>query len=198
METRESRLLSGILEQADQSAQQLVEDAKRQAAVILEEAKQKAEREVEQERKALDQKLQQVQMRLQANMASAKRRALLRYGDERYRMVLERCLSYLDARTVSAHLPAWIAEAAIGLDLKEAKVAASVQCPVTEDQLKKACALVKKVTGSDIILHLDPKPIRSLGVVVSSMDGMVSFNNQVEIRLRRQDRMVRSMIQEYT
>ena len=198
METTDSRLLTGILEQADQAAKKILQEASQQAKAIVEEANKRAMSEIEAERRALELKMKQVQLRLQANMASAKRKAILRHGDDLYQEVLGRVISLLDAKTIEPYLPQWIAEAALGLDLKEAKVSSSTQCPVTETHLAMATALIKKATGSTIVLHLDTKPIRSLGVVVSSLDGMVSFNNQVEIRLRRLDRVLRAMIQVHT
>ncbi|MDD3456696.1 V-type ATP synthase subunit E family protein [Sphaerochaeta sp.] len=198
METTDSRLLTGILEQAEQSAKKTLQEAKQQASAIVGDAKKKAESEMEGLRRELAQKLKQMDLRLQANMTSAKRKAILRQGDEKYQQVLARVQSMLDAKTIEPYLPQWIAEAALGLDLKEAKVASSPQCPVTETHLKTASELVEKATGSSIVLHLESKPIRGLGVVVSSLDGMVSFNNQVEIRLRRLDRVLRAMIQEHT
>nr|WP_319474624.1 ATPase [uncultured Sphaerochaeta sp.] len=198
METTDNRLLSGILEQAEQTAQRKLEDSQRQAARIAEEAQLKVEREIASLRKDHEQKLRSIELKKQANLASAKRKANLRQIDESYQQVLRRVTSLLDASKVAQHLSTWIAEAAIGLDLKEAKVAFSRQCPVKEDHLKEAASLVLEATGAKIALHLDPKPVQGLGVIVSSMDDTVSFNNQVEIRLRRFDRVVRSMIQEHT
>jgi len=198
METTDNRLLSGILEQAEQSAQKKLEDAQRQATRIAEEAQLKVEREIASLRKDHEQKLRNIELKKQANLASAKRKANLRQIDESYQQVLKHVTSLLDAKKVAQHLSTWIAEAAIGLDLKEAKVAFSRQCPVKEEHLKEATFLVQEATGAKITLHLDPKPVQGLGVIVSSMDDTVSFNNQVEIRLRRFDRVVRSMIQEHT
>ena len=198
MESSDNRLLEGILSQAEKAAKKTEEEAQLQAQRILEEAKVRAKHEIELEQKTHQQKLQQVELRLQANMASAKRKASLRQIDESYQSVLRRVHERLNSKVIAPHLTEWIAEAAIGLDLKEAKVAFNTQCPVTEVHLKEASDLVKKVTGSEVILTLDPKPIRSLGVVLSSLDDSVSFNNQVEIRLRRYDRVIRTMIQEHT
>ncbi|MXI87742.1 ATPase [Sphaerochaeta halotolerans] len=198
MDTTDNRLLSGILEQAEQTSKKTLEQAQKQASNILEQAQRRADKEVAAEQKTVEQKLQQIQLRLQANMGTAKRKASLKKIDESYQAVMNKVLSYLNAKTVSDHLPQWIAEAAIGLDLVEVKVAFSPQCPVTNEHLDKAKALVRKATGSDITLHLDSKPIRGLGVVVSSMDDTISFNNQVEIRLRRFDRDIRSLIQEHS
>lgn len=198
MESSDSRLLEGILSQAVKTAQKTEQEAQLQAQRILDEAKVRANHEIELELNAHKQKLQQVDLRLQANMSSAKRKASLRQIDESYQSVLRRVHEKLNGKTIAPHLAKWIAEAAIGLDLKEAKVAFNAQCPVDEATLKEACDLVKNATGSEVKLILDPKPIRSLGVVLSSLDDSVSFNNQVEIRLRRYDRVIRTMIQEHT
>lgn len=198
MESTDNRLLDGIIRQAQETARKTEEDARLQAAKILEEAHLRSDKELEAERKASQQKLRQVELRLQANMASVKRKASLRQIDESYLSVMRRIREKMQCKMIEPYLSSWIAEAALGLDLKEAKVSSSKQCPVTEKHLKEAAQLVKKHTGSEVVLSLDPKPIRSLGVVLSSLDDKVSFNNQVEIRLRRFDRVIRTMIQEHT
>ena len=198
METTQHRLLSGIIEEAQQKAQKSIDEAKYDAQRIKEEAEQKVESEIQAEQKDLEQKLKQVQQRLQISLLSAKRKASLREIDERYQKVKQNLIAALDAPTIEAHLPMWIAEAAIALDINEAKVAYSRQCPVDSKHLIEAKRLVKEATGADVSLILDEKPIRSLGVVVSSLDDSLSFNNQVEIRLRRFDRVIRQVIQEHS
>jgi len=198
MESTDNRLLEGIIRQAEETAKKTEEDARLQATKILEEARLRSDKEIEAEHKASQQKLKQVELRLQANMASVKRKASLKQIDESYLSVMRRIRERMNCKMIEPYFSAWIAEAALGLDLKEAKVSSSKQCPATEKHLKEATALVKKNTGSEVILSLDPKPIRSLGVVLSSLDDKVSFNNQVEIRLRRFDRVIRTMIQEHT
>ncbi len=198
MEVTDNRLLDGIIRQADENAKKTEEDARLQVKKILAEAHVRAEEEILVEQKAFQQKLKQIELRLQANMASVKRKASLRQIDESYLSVMRRIREKMDCKTIKPYLSSWIAEAALGLDLKEAKVSSSSACPVTEKNLKEAAQLVKKHTGSEVILSLDPRSIRNLGVVLSSLDDKVSFNNQVEIRLRRFDRVIRTMIQEYT
>src|SRR5690606_10594704 len=99
-ETTDSRLLTGILEQAEQSAKKTLQEAKQQASAIVGDAKKKAESEMEGLRRELAQKLKQMDLRLQANMTSAKRKAILRQGDEKYQQVLARVQSMLDAKTI--------------------------------------------------------------------------------------------------
>ncbi len=198
MEVTDNRLLEGIIREAEKKAQATVEDARLQAEKILAEAHKRSEEELSVEQKAFQLKLKQIELRLQATMASAKRKASLRQIDESYLSVMRCIREKMHCKTIEPHLASWIAEAALGLDLKEAKVSSSNACPVTEKHLAKAVQLVKKHTGSEVILSLDPRPIRNLGVVLSSLDDKVSFNNQVEIRLRRFDRVIRTMIQEHT
>jgi len=198
MDSTDNRLLEGIIRQAEETAKKTEEDAHLQAKKILEEAHLRSDEELKAEQKGFQQKLKQVELRLQANMASVKRKASLRQIDESYLSVMRRIREKMQCKMIEPYLSSWIAEAALGLDLKEAKVSSSKQCPVTEKHLKEATQLVKKHTGSEVVLSLDPKLIRSLGVVLSSLDDKVSFNNQVEIRLRRFDRVIRTMIQEHT
>ncbi|HKM06850.1 MAG TPA: V-type ATP synthase subunit E family protein [Sphaerochaeta sp.] len=198
MEGTDNRLLEGIIREAEANAKKTEDDARLQAKKILDEARLRSTQELETEQKAFQQKLKQIELRLQANMGSVKRKASLRQIDESYLSVMRRIREKMHCKTIEPYLASWIAEAALGLDLKEAKVSSSNQCPVTEKHLKEAIQLVKKHTGSEVTLSLDPRPIRSLGVVLSSLDDKVSFNNQVEIRLRRFDRVIRTMIQEHT
>jgi V/A-type H+-transporting ATPase subunit E len=198
MDTTDKGLLEGIIHQAERTAAKAEEDARLQAKQIVDDAHKRAAQEIELEQKSSQHKLKQVELRLQANMSSVKRKATLKQIDESYLSVMRRLRQKMNCKMIEPHLSAWIAEAALGLDLKEAKVSSNKQCPATEKHLKEAAALVKKNTGSEVILSLDPKPIRSLGVVLSSLDDKVSFNNQVEIRLRRFDRVIRTMIQEHT
>ncbi len=197
MATSDNRLLDGIIEQADKRAQKNIEEAQASAKAILAEAQSRIEAQNALLARELEQKLKLIALRLETNKASARRKAILTEVDARYQAVMDRVVELIDAKRVLAHLPQWIAEATLGLDLREAKVASSRKAAVTEEHLKSAAALIKAATGGEVTLHLDPKPLTGLGVVVSSMDETVSFNNQVEIRLRRFDRIIRTLIQEH-
>lgn len=197
MATSDNRLLDGIIEQADKSAQKKIKEAKASAEAIIAEANERIEAQNALLERELDQKLKLISLRLDTNKASARRRAILTEVDNRYQAVMDRVVQLFDAKRVADHLPQWIAEATLGLDLREAKVSFSRKAPVTEAHLAEAAALIKKATGAEVTLHLDSKQLPGLGVVVSSLDETVSFNNQVEIRLRRFDRIIRTLIQEH-
>lgn len=197
MASNETRLLDGIIEQANKRAQEKIGEAERSAAAIIADAEARAERQLEVLERELEQRLKLIEMRHETSKASARRKAILAKVDHRYLTVMEAVNALLDEKRVLAHLPAWIAEATLGLDLSEAKVASSRKAPATEEHLREAERLIEERLGSKVKLHLDSKAITGLGVVVSSMDDSVSFNNQVDIRLRRFDRVIRSLIQEH-
>ncbi len=197
MASSETRLLDGIIEQAKKRAEEKINEAERSAKAIIADAEARAERQLEALEREHQQRLKLIEMRHETSKASARRRAILAAVDQRYLAVMERVGALLDEKRVLAHLPAWIAEATLGLDLTEAKVATSKHAPATEAHLREAERLIKERVGSTVKLHLDSKAITGLGVVVSSMDDSVSFNNQVDIRLRRFDRVIRSLIQEH-
>jgi V/A-type H+-transporting ATPase subunit E len=202
MEKADNLLLDGIVDEARKKADALLAQSKTQCDSIMEDAKKKAEQKVEDEHRDHELKLKQVQFRLDAGMASAKRRAALKRIDDNYKTVMDAVddefVTFAKSPAFRPYLEQWIAEAAIGLDLKEAKVAFSPLCAVDQPMLREAEALVKKATGSTVTLTLDEKPIRQIGVVLSSLDDKVSYNNQVDIRLRRYDRDIRTMVQEQT
>ena len=62
--------------------------------------------------------------------------------------------------------------------------------------LREAEKLVKKETGADVSLSLDSSRVSSPGVILTSIDGKVSYNNQLDVRMRRYSRDIRRIIQE--
>ena len=90
----------------------------------------------------------------------------------------------------------WIAEASLGLDMKNAVVSFSHLAPVDEEMLREAEKLVLASTGSTLSLTLDDKRCSEIGVVVSSTDGKVSYNNLLSTRIRRYMKDIRKTIQE--
>ena len=202
MEQTKNLLLDGIVAESQHKAEATLKDAKAQVERIEADAKKRAEELVEAARHDHQDRMKQVQFRLDAAIASAKRRAQLKRIDESYQLVMDRVESrfrtFAQSTAFRPYLVQWIAEAAIGLDLREAKVAFCPLAPVDENMLAKAGALVKQAFGSTVHLVVDARPIREIGVVLSSMDDKVSFNNQVDVRLRRYDRDIRTMVQEHT
>ncbi|MFA6844583.1 MAG: V-type ATP synthase subunit E family protein [Sphaerochaetaceae bacterium] len=202
MEKSDNLLLDGIVGQAQKKADEIHSQTEMQCAQIEADAQKKVDAVLEEEKREQELKLKQIRLRLDANMASAKRKAALKRIDDNYQLVMQRVQDkfsiFVGSSEFKPYLEQWIAEAAVGLDLKEAKVAFSPKCPVDKMMLEHAQQLVKDATGSSVVLSLDSRSIRQPGVVLSSLDDKVSYNNQVDIRLRRFDRDIRTMVQEHT
>ncbi len=193
-------LVSGIISDARQKADEILSAARNEAAAIIAEAEEKARKGEEAEKRSLDIRLEQISLRKESARKSMDRLSELRSLDSAYNEVMEEVSSRLESeiRTPGfrAVLISWIAEAAIGLDKKEAKVSFSDKTPVTADMLSEAEAEVKRLTGSEVRLVEDPARLISGGVCVSSMDGKVSYNNQLDVRMRRFQRDIKRIIQE--
>ena len=200
MKGEDNPLIQGILQEARAKADEIGANAEREAESIISEARERAEREAGMERKSYSVRLEQIQAREESARRSIDRLAELRSLDSAYTSVMaevdKRLKDLLSDPSFSKTLVSWIAEAAIGLDRKEAKVSFSEKTPVTEEMLREAEALVKKETGASLSLTLDSERLSGAGVVVSSLDGKVSYNNQLEVRMRRYSRDIRRIVQE--
>lgn len=202
VEGQDSRLLDGIIAEAEQKASQIIADAEKEAKARIDAAKARAEREREIERKANAIRLEQVRLKGESAKRNTARKASLHRMDVCYDVILDRVKTRLQTlygtKEFSSVLVDWIAEAAIGLDLPQAKVSSSPKVPVTEAMLLDARRKVKELTGADVSLSLDTRPSQGVGVVVSSPDGKVSYNNLVDVRLRRFDRDIKQLVEEGT
>lgn len=200
--SQDNRLLDGIIAEAEAKATQIIADAQKEASERIAAAHDKAEHERQVERKANALRLEQVRLKGESTKRNVSRKATLRRMDVCYDVILDRAQKKLQALTgtkgFSKILVDWISEAAIGLDLPEAKVSGSPKFPVTDAMLDKAEAQVKELTGATVSLSIDPRPTQTVGVVVSSPDGKVSYNNLVDVRLRRFDRDIKQLVEEGT
>lgn len=193
-------LIQGILSEAQKKASDVIAASEKEADSIISEAKEKAGKEAEMEKRSYSVRLEQIQAREESARRGIDRLSELKSLDAVYKDVMEEVDRRLQAKVSSASfspvLVQWIAEAAIGLDKKEAKVSFSEKTPVTSEMLKEAEDLVKKETGASVSLSLDTERLSGAGVVVSSIDGKVSYNNQLDVRMRRYSRDIRRIVQE--
>lgn len=203
MTNAENPLYGGILDDAKAKADQKLKAAQREADEIIAEAHAKAESSVEAEKRGTSVRLESIRLKEESAKRNIDRIVALRSMDEGYEAVMKRVDEKLGelyddkerSRDVLIH---WIAEAGVGLGLKEAMVSSSPKNPVDESMLRSAEALVKDKTGAEIHLSLDDSPSSAFGVVLSSLDGKISYNNQIDTRMRRMARNVKSIVQELT
>ena len=200
MNTSGNPLVNGILADARKKADEIISKARSDAASILADAEERARKGVAAEEKSLDLRLEQIRLRKESARKSLDRISELRALDCSYSEVMDEVSRRLGQMAGTAEfrsvLIAWITEAVIGLDRKEAKVSFSERTPVTPDMLREAEAEVRRRTGASVTLTEDPERLSEGGVSVSSLDGKVSYNNQLPVRIRRFQRDIKRIIQE--
>ena len=193
-------LFEGILSEARAKAEDIIQRARQEEAGVLEEAEARARSEAEREKRSYDQRLEALALKADSARHNIDRVAELRGLDSANVLVMRSVREELERRmadpSFSETLVLWIAEAAIGLDRSEAKVACGRRTPVDDGMLRLAEAKVEELTGNRVSLSLDPSRLQGDGVVVSSLDGKVSYNNQLEVRIRRYQRDLRRIVQE--
>ncbi len=193
-------LIQGILSEAKEKAEKTIAASEKECESIISEAEEKAARECEMEKRSYSVRLEQIQAREESARRGIDRLIELKGLDTIYKDVMDevdkRMQEKIASPSFSSVLVSWIAEAAIGLDRKEARVSFSEKTPVSDEMLKEAEALVKKETGASVSLSLDTERLSGAGVVLSSLDGKVSYNNQLDVRMRRYSRDIRKIIQE--
>lgn len=196
----DNKLLGGIKDQADVKAEAILKDAKEKAKSIISDAYIQADKEVKIEERQFKNKLAVEELKKNATMKAAKRKVELELLDEQYskliEMVKDETLNLLTGPQSNEILINWIIEAVLGLGLDKAKIAFSPKTPVNEEMLKQVIKKAKDVYSLDLELSLDSRRLVVPGIVATSLDDKISFNNQVDIRMRRFDRDIKIAVQE--
>ena len=201
MEQGKAALILGIEADARSEEERLVKDAETQAAEKHKYAQKKAESLLTEARdKATVQATAIKQKAISAAEREIKRRAL-RLRDTLMQDIVARVREKLgsmigdpDYRRILGN---WITEAAIGLGADAAQVNASAQeLPLIDDSLlADVKERVNAQMGKPITLTVsNAEPLESQGVVLTTVDGRMAFNNQVETRIARKRRVIQMLI----
>ena len=196
-------LISGIEDDAQREAEQIILDAKKQA----EERKKYLEKQVksillEAEEKARVQS-EVVSKKILSGLDIEVKRKFMHLKDNilveilgRVKEEFKTLIKKPEYRTV---LQNWIIEAMIGLGAEKAEVSASKseQRLIDKELLDSAEKRVKELTGHQVKLRvLQNQTHGPQGVVLTAEDGRTAFNNQVTTRLLRKQRIIRNLIHE--
>jgi V/A-type H+-transporting ATPase subunit E len=196
----DNKLLGGIKDQADVKAKAILDDANKKAEAIIKEASVQAEKEVEIEKRQFKNKLAVEDLKKSATMKAAKRKLGLEVLDQQYSKLIEMVRDEMNNLIIGHQgkeiIVDWIIEAVLGLGLDKAKIAFSPKTPVDEDMLKQVTKKAKDIYSLDLKLSLDTRRLIVSGIVATSLDGKISFNNQVDVRMRRFDRDIKIAVQE--
>lgn len=200
-EKGKAAMIAGIEEDARREEERIIAEAENQAAEkrkygekkvasLLNDARQNAKEEVEVLRRK--------------TVSSAEReigRRLLQARDALMHDIMNRVEAKLNAMTDSPEyrsvLIAWIAEAAIGLDAESAHINASERERglIDDTFLWEARERVKTQIDKEVTLAIsDAPPLESQGVLLTTADGRIAFNNQVKTRISRKRREIQTMI----
>ena len=200
MSSDSNALIDGIISEARKKAEKIIDDAAREAGRIMEDAHEEAERKKEAEKRAADVRLGAIRLKEESAKRSIDRLTELKMMDYSYSVVMERVGKEFETLAKEGKLRdsivSWIAEAAIGLDKSSAVVSSSVLYPVDDSMLRDAERLVKAKTGASLSLSHDERKTNELGVIASSIDGKISYNNLLSTRIRRLMKEIRKIVQE--
>ncbi len=197
-------MISGIEADARAEAQRLLADARAQAAEKKKYAQQKIETILNEARAKANEQAESIQRKAISAVELEIKRRSLQARDALMHEILDRTAKKLESRIddpgYKTVLAEWIAEAAIGLDAEAARVNASARERTMIDpaMLEQVQQKVQAQTGKQVTLTLsDAPPLKGQGVILTTMDGRMAFNNQVRTRMLRKQRQMQKLIYDW-
>jgi len=179
-----------ILKDAETQAEEKKKYAEKQAQSILKEAEQRARSQADSVRKKI---LSGVQLEVKRRIMRVRDRVLGEILD-RVKGEFRKMINTPRYREV---LLGWIVEGALGLDAPSIiiKVSREELSVIDNDILNKAEDKVREVTGKKVTFQLsDDDPLSVQGVMLSTEDGRMIFNNMVQTRILRKQREIRKLV----
>jgi vacuolar-type H+-ATPase subunit E/Vma4 len=200
-ENGKQKLIAGIKDDAEKEAEKII----KQAETSVTERKQAMERQVNsiliRARAKADEQAALIQKNTKSGIAVEIKRLNLKIMDRMVSSTIEKVKEKTAAMIGKPEYPGillgWIVEAAIGLNVNEAYVNASLKEIeyINAELLKKAADTLFSLTGKKVMLmKSEESPLLAQGVVLCAKDGKTAFNNQVPTRLLRYQSVVRKMI----
>ena len=200
-EQGKAALISGIEADARSEEERLVKDAEDQAAEKRKYARKKAESLLNEARDNATAQGEAIKQKAICAVEREIRRRALHMRDTLMQDIVARAQEKLgsmigdpDYRGILAN---WITEAAIGLGVEAARINASArELPlIDEPLLAEIRDRVSAKTGKPVTLTFsEAGPLESQGIVLTTMDGRMAFNNQVITRISRKQREIQMLI----
>ena len=200
-EQGKTALISGIEADARSEEERLMKEAEDQAAEKVKYARKKAESLLNEAQEKATAQGEAIKQKALSEVEREIKRRVLHMRDTLVQDIVAQARKHLetliddpDYRKILAD---WITEAAIGLDADAARVNASArELPlIDEPLLERVRQRVQAETGKPVTLTVsDAGPLESQGVVLTTMDGRMAFNNQVITRISRKRRDIQTLI----
>lgn len=192
-------LIAGIEADATQEEEKILAEAEQQAADKRKYGDQKIESILSDARQRAEKQAGEIMRKVTSGVELEIRRRSLRLRDTIVKDLMKRVEDRMKARIVApdyrAILRDWIVEAARGLSVDAAEVNASAA------ELKLIDATLRdeamKILAGKVTLTLSKAdPLSLQGVVLTSVNGRLAFNNQVRTRIQRHQREIHVLIHE--
>ena len=196
---------SALIESIERDASREADKIDAQTQKIVEDRRKAAEQQIQLIKQQADEKLKGQVAAIERNTASSIaveiHRAGLRIRETITREVIhkaeQRLQSLMGKKEYSGILQDWIVEGAIGLNAEKAEVNASEaeMKLINGGLLTKAEAKVKDIMGRKVNLVKSRRdPLSAQGVVLTTENGRISFNNQAPTRFLRYQSEIRKLI----
>ncbi len=192
-------LIEGIMKQAEAEAEKIIREAKEQVERRLKDSEAQAKEILKKASKRADELARGIENNFRARTTVEVRRLELKAEDELFGLVIDMVRKKINELTSSANyrgiLKGWITEAAIGLDTEEAFVNFSPVDAVDEKLLRECEREFKRIMKREIKLKISKEPrLKGQGVVLKDGGGKLSYNNQVETRIYRDQDRIRKLV----
>lgn len=182
-------LLQGIIDAARKEASANLDQARKQAAAIQAESQDRIRVSLAEETVTQDSQLAVLQARFDSQVRAYQRKLSLKQHSALFSEVLSRLESDIQEIPSRPDYPAllsnWIVEGILGLGLDEVIVSCGQNDPVDDKMLCECAEQAMRRTGRKYKVSLGYSNLIESGVIISSPDQRVSFNNLISSRLRR-------------
>lgn len=192
-------LIAGIEADARQEEQKILAETEQQAADKRKYGDQKIESILADARQRAEAQAGEIKRKVISNVELEVRRRSLRLRDTILQDLMKQVEGRMETRITGsgyrAVLRHWIVEAARGLNVDAAEVNAGAAERELIDEALLQDAM--EILGNKVVLTLsEADPLDQQGVVLTSVNGRLAFNNQVRTRIQRHQREITDLIHE--
>jgi len=198
-EKYDNALLDGIVNDAKTQATEEVATAREDARKKLKENDARIQKALDKEETILNDSLSIMESRYSTLKQSAIRKNQLRRRTALYDSVMAKVDEKISLLPKEKNYPdlllSWVVEGLIAIELDEVVINYGSDDPVNQKMLDNASKLVQEKIGKKVKVSLGSKLPGSRGIVVTSKDGRISFNDLISSKLRRYNREVNEIVE---
>ncbi len=194
-------LISGIEADVRAEEEKTIQDAERRAQEKRKYAQKQAESVLREAQETADAQAASVEQKAISAVEREISRRSLHLRDTLMQRIMDRAEKRLEAMlddpAYRGVLVNWIVEGAVGLDAEAIRINASARerLLIGEALLGEARNRANAQMGKAVTLTLtEAEPLESQGVVLTTADGRMAFNNQVKTRMSRKRRQIQRLI----